>query len=83
MTASSKRDFRGPTALLDQPVRAGDRPPNEFAWHASMRLAPEDRHRTISDSTWASMAVQVLTNIGVATAATDAGLRWIAMRHAR
>ncbi|MBO4140148.1 relaxase [Micromonospora tulbaghiae] len=81
-TANGRRDFRALTALLEQPVRAGYRPPNKFVWHASMRLAPEDRHRTISDSTWASMAVQMLTEVGVATSATDPGLRWIVMRHA-
>ncbi|MBQ1041437.1 relaxase [Micromonospora sp. C72] len=82
VTASGKRDLRALTALLEQPVRAGDRPPTKFVWHASMRLAPEDRHRTLSDSTWASMANQMLTEVGVATTATDPGLRWIAMRHA-
>ncbi|MGW5080173.1 relaxase [Micromonospora echinospora] len=82
VTAGGKQDFRALTALLEQPVRAGDRPPNKFVWHASMRLAPEDRRRTISDSTWASMAVQMLTEVGIATTATDPGLRWIAMRHA-
>ncbi|MFG1940323.1 relaxase [Micromonospora tulbaghiae] len=82
VTARGKRDIRALTALLEQPVRAGYRPPNKFVWHASMRLAPEDRHRTISDSTWAGMAVQMLTEVGLATTATDPGLRWIAMRHA-
>ncbi|MEU5554044.1 relaxase [Micromonospora sp. NPDC047793] len=82
VTASGKRNLRALTELLEQPVRAGYRPPNKFVWHASMRLAPEDRHRTISDSTWANMAVQMLTEVGVATTATDPGLRWIAMRHA-
>ncbi|MBP1782711.1 hypothetical protein J3R08_002561 [Micromonospora sp. HB375] len=81
-TAGGRRDFRALTALLEQPVRAGYRPPNKFVWHASMRLAPEDRHRAISDSTWAGMAVQMLTEVGIATTATDPGLRWIAMRHA-
>lgn len=82
VTASRKRDLRGLTAMLEQPVRAGYRPPTKFVWHASMRLAPEDRHRSISDTTWANMAVQMLTEVGVATTATDPGLRWIAMRHA-
>ncbi|MEU3457209.1 relaxase [Micromonospora sp. NPDC006766] len=80
--ATGRRDFRALTALLEQPVRAGYRPPKKFVWHASMRLAPEDRHRSISDTTWASMVEQMLTEVGVATAATDPGLRWIAMRHA-
>ncbi|MFF0319062.1 relaxase [Micromonospora sp. NPDC005252] len=82
VTASGKLDLRGLTAMLEQPVRAGYRPPTKFVWHASMRLAPEDRHRTVSDTTWANMAVQMLAEVGVATTATDPGLRWIAMRHA-
>ncbi|MEU8284167.1 relaxase [Micromonospora sp. NPDC048905] len=82
VTANGKRDLRVLTALLEQPVRAGHRPPTKFVWHASMRLAPEDRHRSISDTTWANMAVQMLTEVGVATTAADPGLRWIAMRHA-
>ncbi|WP_030487978.1 mobilization relaxase component [Micromonospora chokoriensis] len=82
VTASGRLDLRGLTAMLEQPVRAGYRPPTKFVWHASMRLAPEDRHRTVSDTTWANMAVQMLTEVGVATTATDPGLRWIAMRHA-
>ncbi|MET8042563.1 relaxase [Micromonospora sp. NPDC005215] len=82
VTASDKRDLRVLTALLEQPVRAGYRPPKKFVWHASMRLAPEDRQRSISDTTWANMAVQMLTEVGVATTTADPGLRWIAMRHA-
>ncbi|MEU8164908.1 relaxase [Micromonospora sp. NPDC049004] len=82
LATSGKRDVRRLTALLEQPVRAGYRPPTKFVWHASMRLAPEDRHRSVSDTTWANMALQMLTEVGVATTATDPGLRWIAMRHA-
>ncbi|MGC4878537.1 hypothetical protein ACLQ26_20040 [Micromonospora sp. DT43] len=82
VNASGKRDLRALTAMLEQPVRVGYRPPTQFVWHASMRLAPEDRQRSVSDSTWANIAVQMLTEVGVATTATDPGLRWIAMRHA-
>ncbi|MEV4210209.1 relaxase [Micromonospora sp. NPDC049662] len=82
LAASGKRDVRRLTALLEQPVRAGYRPPTKFVWHASMRLAPEDRHRSVSDTTWANMAMQMLTEVGVATTATDPGVRWVAMRHA-
>lgn len=82
VTASGKRDFRHLTALLEEPVRAGQRPPNKPVWHTSIRLAPEDRIRTFSDATWAHMVREMLTEAGVATAADDPGLRWIAMRHA-
>ncbi|MBQ1028975.1 relaxase [Micromonospora sp. C97] len=82
LTLNGRWNVRALTALLEQPVRGGYRPPTKFVWHASMRLAPEDRHRTVGDTTWANMAVQMLTEVGVATTATDPGLRWIAMRHA-
>ncbi|MBQ0897317.1 hypothetical protein KBX37_30350 [Micromonospora sp. U56] len=83
VAASGKRDFRALAALLEQPVRAGCRSPNNFVWHASMRLAPEERRRDrVSDTIWESMAVQMLAGVGVATTATDPGLRWIAMRNA-
>lgn len=80
-TAAGKRDFRALTALLEEPVRAGYRPPNKPVWHASMRLAPEDRDYVYTDGMWARMAREMLTEAGVASAADDPGLRWIAMRH--
>ncbi|MFF0256988.1 relaxase [Micromonospora zamorensis] len=94
VTASGRRDLRALTALLEQPVHASYRPPTKFVWHGQhaarafgqpgdeIPRSPEDRHRSVSDTTWASMAVQMLTEVGVATAANDPGLRWIAMRHA-
>ncbi|WP_197700772.1 hypothetical protein [Micromonospora purpureochromogenes] len=50
--------------------------------HASMRLAPEERRRTVTDKIWESMALQMLAEVGIATTATDPGLRWIAKRYA-
>ena len=82
LTAAGQRDFRTLTALLEEPVKAGFRPPDKAVWHSSMRLAPEDRYRTVSDATWKNMVELMLTEAGVATAADGAGLRWVAMRHA-
>ncbi|GGM24127.1 relaxase [Dactylosporangium sucinum] len=81
VTVNGKRDYRALTALLEEPVRAGHRPPNKPVWHASMRLAPEDRDRVYTDAMWARMVREMLTEAGVATAVDDPGLRWIAMRH--
>lgn len=80
-TANGKRDFRRLTGLLEEPVRAGQRPPAKPVWHCSMRLAPEDRDRVFSDATWGHMAREMLTEVGLATHAEDAGLRWVVVRH--
>lgn len=81
LTATGKRDFRKITALLEEPVRAGQRPPTKPVWHCSMRLAPEDRDRVFSDATWGHMAREMLTEAGLATGVDDPGLRWVAVRH--
>ncbi|MBQ1076691.1 relaxase [Micromonospora sp. C31] len=81
ITASGKRDFRRLTALLEEPVRAGNRPPAKPVWHCSMRLAPEDRDRVLTDGTWGRMAREMLTEAGLATEADDPGLRWVVVRH--
>lgn len=81
VTEIGKRDFRKLTALLQEPVRAGQRPPAKPVWHCSMRLAPEDRDRVLTDATWGRMAREMLTEVGLATAADDPGLRWVVVRH--
>ncbi|MEU7802660.1 relaxase [Micromonospora arborensis] len=81
LTAAGKRDFRKITALLEEPVRAGQRPPAKPVWHCSIRLAPEDRDRVFSDATWGHMAREMLTEAGLATGVDDPGLRWVVVRH--
>jgi hypothetical protein len=68
-------------ALLDQPVRAAPRAPRTPVWHASMRLAPEDRHRVFSDATWGHLAQQLLAGAGLVRSGDLAGIRWVAVRH--
>ncbi|WP_328384325.1 relaxase (plasmid) [Micromonospora zamorensis] len=81
ITALGKRDFRKLTTLLEEPVRAGARPPAKPVWHCSMRLAPEDRDRVLTDGTWGRMAREMLTEAGLATDAEEPGLRWVVVRH--
>jgi hypothetical protein len=76
-----RRDFRRLVALLEQPVRAADRAPRRPVWHCSMRLAPEDRHRTFSDATWGHLASQMLTGAGLVSSADPGGVRWVVVRH--
>ncbi|SCL70680.1 hypothetical protein GA0070606_5477 [Micromonospora citrea] len=64
-----------------EPVRAGNRPSAKPVWHCSMRLAPEDRERVLTDGTWGRMAREMLTEAGLATEADDPGLRWVVVRH--
>ena len=79
--ATGARDFRHLVAMLEEPIRAADRAPTKHVWHASMRLAPEDRHRQLSDTTWAHMARELLAEAGIARHGDDAGLRWVVVRH--
>ncbi len=81
LTALGKRDFRRLTAVLEEPVAAGSRPPDKPVWHCSMRLAPEDRSREFSDATWGHMVREMLAEAGIAGAGDDPGLRWVAVRH--
>ena len=76
-----KRDFRRLVTLLEEPVRAAERPPAKYVWHTSMRLAPEDRDRQFSDAAWGHMAREMLREVGMATPADDHGLRWVVVRH--
>lgn len=81
VTATGARDFRHLVAMLQEPVQAADRKPPRPVWHASMRLAPEDRDRTISDATWGHMAREMLAEAGIARHGDDAGLRFVVVRH--
>lgn len=53
-----------------------------WVWHASLRLAPEDRHRHLSDETWAQMVREVLRGAGLVGDGDEAGVRWVVVRHA-
>lgn len=81
VTASGARDFRHLVAMLEEPVRAADRAPRKPVWHASMRLAPEDRGRVFSDQTWGHMAREMLAGAGLAAHGDTEGIRWVVVRH--
>jgi hypothetical protein len=53
-----------------------------WVWHASLRLAPQDRHRSISDQMWAHIVQEVLRGAGLIADPDEAGVRWVAVRHA-
>lgn len=53
-----------------------------WVWHASLRLAPEDRHRQLSDQTWAHMVSETLRGAGLVADGDDKGVRWVVVRHA-
>jgi hypothetical protein len=83
-------DFRPLVAWLEELPRAagvlrradGRQEGPGWVWHASLRLAPEDRHRTFSDQTWAHMVREVLRGAGLIADGDQAGVRWVVVRHA-
>jgi len=75
------RDFRRLTGLLSQPLAALYRPGYEKpVWHCVARAAPADR--MLSDSEWADAAAEIMHRTGLATPDDEAGVRWVAVRHA-
>lgn len=75
------RDFRRLAGLLAQPLAAlagaGYAKP---VWHCAVRVAPGDR--LLSDAEWAQVTADVMDRTGLAPAGDDAGVRWVAVRHA-
>lgn len=66
---------------LDLRVKqAGDRAPEQYVWHCSIRAAPEDRH--LSDDDWADIARRIVNATGIAPDGDPDGCRWVAVRHA-
>ena len=74
-------DLRRLAGLLAQPMAAlnGDNYAKPV-WHCSIRAAPEDR--LLSDAEWAQVAATVMDRTGLAPAADDRAVRWVAVRHA-
>jgi hypothetical protein len=72
-------DVRGLTELLEQPVRAGFRPPAKTVWHTSIRNHPTDR--TLTDAQWAHIAGEVMAAVGLAPPGDLDAVRWVAVRH--
>jgi hypothetical protein len=63
--------------LLDGP--AGSRP--RLVHHFSVRLAPEDRWRSIGDQAWGHMIGEIIRGAGLAPPDGGPGCRWVVVRH--
>jgi hypothetical protein len=72
-------EVRALTELLEQPVRAGFRPPGKEVWHTSIRTHPSDR--ILSDAQWGHIAGEVIAAVGLAPHGDLDAVRWLAVRH--
>ncbi|MDQ7905979.1 relaxase [Phytohabitans sp. ZYX-F-186] len=77
--SGGRYDVRGLTAYLEQPVRAGVRPPAKPVWHCSIRTHPTDR--ILSDPQWGRVAAEVIAAAGLAPHGDVDAVRWVAVRH--
>jgi hypothetical protein len=74
-------DLRRLAALLAQPLAAlGWTGYDKPVWHCSVRAAPGDR--VLSDIEWAGVATEIMHCTGLASKGDEAGVRWVAVRHA-
>ena len=74
-------DLRRLAGLLAQPLAALGRPGyDKPVWHCSVRAAPGDR--VLSDIEWAGVATEIMHRTGLAPKGDEAGVRWVAVRHA-
>jgi hypothetical protein len=78
---SGAADLRRLTGLLAQPLAAlGWTVYDKPVWHCSVRAAPGDR--VLSDIEWAGVANEIMHRTGLAPKGDEAGVRWVAVRHA-
>ena len=74
-------DLRRLAALLAQPLAAlGWTGYDKPVWHCSVRAAPGER--VLSDIEWAGVATEIMHRTGLAPKGDEAGVRWVAVRHA-
>ena len=74
-------DLRRLAGLLAQPLAAlGWTEYDKPVWHCSVRAAPGDR--VLSDIEWAGVAAEIMHRTGLAPKGDEAGVRWVAIRHA-
>jgi hypothetical protein len=74
-------DLRRLAGLLAQPLAALGGPGyDKPVWHCSVRAAPGDR--LLSDIEWAGVATEIMHRTGLAPKGDEAGVRWVAVRHA-
>src|SRR5213592_1515018 len=78
---SGAPDLRRLAGLLAQPLAALAGPGyDKPVWHCAVRAAPEDR--ILSDIEWAGVATEIMHRTGLAPKGDEAGVRWVAVRHA-
>lgn len=63
--AEGKHSLKQLIDLLEQPVRAGRRPPAKTVWHCSVRNHPTDR--ILSDQRWQHIAGEIMAGVGLAS----------------
>ena len=79
--SDGSRDFRRLAGLLAQPLAALAGPGyDKPVWHCAVRAAPGDR--MLSDAEWAQVTAEIMHRTGLAPRGDDAGVRWVAVRHA-
>ncbi|WP_213454913.1 relaxase/mobilization nuclease domain-containing protein [Rhizomonospora bruguierae] len=69
----------GLAGLLEQPVLAGNNPPDRPVWHCSVHNHGDDP--LSPDERWAQIAVAFVEGVGLAPAGDRASVRWVAVRH--
>lgn len=65
--------------LLEQPVLAGNNPPDRPIWHRSVHNHGDDP--LLPDEQWVQIAVAFIEGVGLAPAGDRASARWVAVRH--
>jgi hypothetical protein len=86
-TGEGRWDYRPLVGWLEAPARAAgllDGPAGvwpRLVHHFSVRLAPEDRWRTVSDRSWGHMIREVMRGAGLTPDDGQAGCRWVVVRH--
>jgi hypothetical protein len=65
--------------LLEQPVLAGNNPPDKPIWHCSIHNHPDDPR--LSDQQWGQIATAFVEGTGLAPAGDRGSVRWAAVRH--
>lgn len=80
ISGTGRPDVRRLADLLNQPVRAGLKPPPLTVWHTSIRTHPTDR--VLTDKEWGHIAAEVMNAVGLARHGDDRAVRWLAVRHA-
>lgn len=76
-----RRDFRQLTTLMKLPLgRLGERAPQDYVWHCSVRAAPGNP--VLGDGAWMRIAARIMDRTGLSPAGhEDEGVPWVAVHH--